>query len=158
MSDVKVVYPANRPGQVKWLSVFVVLLSFAVPVQSVFATSGIARSVATFCAPSPTVPDVNSCSSCHSTTNNRGPNDLTTAGQWSVSQSTFGNFCPGAAPVPTPTPPATPAPGTGTPAPGTGTGMGTGTGSRGKGRGRGSRRSSSDDDDDDDRRKKDDDD
>ena len=141
------------------------LIIFAVlPVQSVYATSGIANSVRAFCLPSPTVPDVASCSACHSTTTNRGPNDLTTAGQWSLSRANYSNFCPSAAPAPTPpptpaptpTPPATPAP-----TPGTGVGMSRSRRSSSMGRGSGSRFSSrgdDDDDDDDDRRRDDDDD
>ena len=81
------------------------------PTQS-FATSGIASAVAAACAPNPTVPDVGSCSACHSTTNNRGPNDLTAAGQWSLSPATYMQFCPTTTtpPDPTPTPPVTPTP------------------------------------------------
>lgn len=84
-----------------------------IPTQS-FATSGIAAQVAAACAPNPTMPDVGSCSACHSTTNNRGPNDLTAAGQWSTSSATFNLFCPTTTTPPTPTPtppPATPPPG-----------------------------------------------
>lgn len=81
-----------------------------IPAQS-FASSSIAAAVAAACAPEPTVPDVGSCSSCHSTTNNRGPNDLTTAGTWALSTSTYMNFCPAATtPPPTPTPTPTPPP------------------------------------------------
>lgn len=87
-----------------------------IPTQS-FATSAIARDVAAACAPNPTMPDVGSCSACHSTTNNRGPNDLTAAGQWSLSASTFNLFCPTTTPTPDPTPPPTPTPPT-TPPPG----------------------------------------
>lgn len=87
-----------------------------IPTQS-FATSQIAAQVAAACAPNPTVPDVGSCSACHSTTNNRGPNDLTAAGQWSLSPATFNMFCPTATtppttpPTPTPPPVTTPPPG-----------------------------------------------
>lgn len=111
-------------------SLLAVLFLVLFPFQSSFATSGIAAQVAAACAPSPTVPDVGSCSSCHSTTNNRGPNDLTTAGMWSLSSATFMNFCPNATPTPpppAPAPPASPPPGApgSTPPP---TGMGSGTG------------------------------
>lgn len=118
-------------------SLGLVLLCISV---SAWATSGIANSVAAFCAPSATVPPVSSCSSCHATTNNRGPNDLTAAGTWSLSTATYSNFCPGNTPAP---PAPSPAP---TPAPTPGMGMGMGTpGSGGIGMGRGG-----DDDDDDD--------
>ena len=82
-----------------------------IPTQS-FATSGIAAQVAAACAPNPTMPDVGSCSACHSTTNNRGPNDLTAAGQWSTSSATFNLFCPTTTTPPTPTPTPTPPPAT----------------------------------------------
>ena len=105
-------------------------LFLLIPSQS-FATSSIAAQVAAACAPSPTMPDVGSCSACHSTTNNRGPNDLTTAGTWSLSASTFNLFCPTTTtppgtPTPTPTPPpATPPPGSPTtPTPSPTPGMG----------------------------------
>ena len=62
------------------------------PVSSAMATSGIAADVAAFCAPEPTMPDVGACSLCHSSTNNRGPNDLTAAGMWALSQATYINF------------------------------------------------------------------
>ncbi len=138
--------------QVKLPIVIVFAIFLLLPTQS-FATSAIAAAVAAACAPNPTVPDVGSCSACHSTTNNRGPNDLTAAGQWSLSPSTYMNFCPTAAPPPTPTPsppppPATPAPPPGmSPAPPT-PGMGSG--------GRGG--DDDDDDDDDGDREADDDD
>lgn len=128
---------------------FVLPIFLILPTQS-FATSGIASAVAAACAPNPTVPDVGSCSACHSTTNNRGPNDLTAAGQWALSSATYMQFCPtSTTPTPTPTPPPTtdptPPPGM-SPAPPT-PGMGRGTGgSRG------------DDDDDDDEAEDDDDD
>lgn len=88
--------------------------------QNAMATSGIANAVMSFCAPNPTVPDVSSCSACHSTTNNRGPNDLTPAGRWSLSTASYSNFCPAVNnPPPTPTPPPTPnPPPTPTPPPG----------------------------------------
>lgn len=113
----------------------IILLIF--PSQS-FATSGIAQDVAAACAPQPTVPDVGSCSACHSTTNNRGPDDLTAAGMWALSASTFMNFCPSATPPPAPSPPPTPTPSPPpgmSPTPSPGMGMGSGA--------------SSDDDDDD---------
>lgn len=125
-------------------------LFLLIPSQS-FATSAIAAQVAAACAPNPTMPDVGSCSACHSTTNNRGPNDLTAAGQWSLSASTFNLFCPTATTPPTPTPtptppPATPPPGSpATPTPSPTPGMG-GSGAP------------DDDDDDDDRGESDDDD
>ncbi|MGD8639053.1 MAG: hypothetical protein PVG89_00405 [Gammaproteobacteria bacterium] len=127
-------------------ALFIVFFLFIFPSQS-FATSGIAQNVAAACAPEPTVPDVGSCSACHSTTNNRGPNDLTAAGMWALSPSTFMNFCPTATPTPppTPVPPPTPTPPPGmSPSPTPGMGMGSGA--------------SSDDDDDDGRRESDDDD
>ena len=111
------------------LQVFILgFLFLFLPSQS-FATSSIAAQVAAACAPDPTMPDVGSCSACHSTTNNRGPNDLTTAGTWSLSASTFNLFCPTATtppgtPTPTP-PPATPPPGSpATPTPSPTPGMG----------------------------------
>lgn len=111
-------------------SVLAVLFLVLFPFQTSFASSAIAAQVAAFCAPEPTVPDVGSCSSCHSTTNNRGPNDLTTAGMWALSTATFMNFCPNATPTPpppAPAPPTAPPPGSpgATPPP---TGMGSGTG------------------------------
>lgn len=136
---------------VKLSGIFFISIFLLLPTQS-FATSGIASAVAAACAPSPTVPDVGSCSACHSTTNNRGPNDLTAAGQWSLSPSTYMNFCPNSAPPPAPPPtpvppPTTPPPGmsptTPTPTPGMG-----GSGARGD----------DDDDDDDDGEEADDDD
>ena len=133
------------------LAVFTVVF-LVVPSQS-FATSQIAAAVAAACAPNPTMPDVGSCSACHSTTNNRGPNDLTAAGQWSLSPATYNLFCPTAttpppAPPPTPTPPpATPPPGSPTtPGPSPTPGMG------------GSGAPDDDDDDDDGRPEADDDD
>ena len=126
------------------------LLLIIVPFQSVFANSTIARRVEAFCAPTPTMPDVTSCSACHSTTTNQGPNDLTTAGMWALNGQDA-NFCPAATPAPPTTPPATPPT---TPAPGTGMGMGTGSGSTGMGMGSGG----STDDDDDDEHEDDDDD
>ena len=129
----------SRP---KYLLVIFVSIFLLIPAQS-FATSGIAAAVANACAPEPTVPDVGSCSACHSTTNNRGPNDLTAAGQWSTSPSTYNLFCPAATtpppdttPPPTTPPPTTPPPGSPTPTPTPSMGMGSGA--------------SSDDDDDDD--------
>lgn len=120
-----------------WLftSAFTFLALLIVPVTPVLATSGIANQVAAFCAPEPTVPDVGSCSACHATTNNRGPNDLTAAGMWSLSTATFSNFCPAATtpppvpnpPTPDPTPPSTPPGGPADPnPPPTGMGMGSG--------------------------------
>lgn len=104
------------------------LLFFFMPVYSAFATSAIANTVMSFCAPEPTMPDVGSCSACHSTTNNRGPNDLTAAGVQSLAGN-YAFFCPNAAPAPAPTPttPTTPPPGSPGASPGTG-GMGMGSG------------------------------
>jgi hypothetical protein len=125
-------------GAIKLVSSRLIFPSFAIlfvllPLHQASATSGIANDVLAACAPNPTVPDVNSCSACHSTTNNRGPNDLTTAGQWALSTATFMNFCPNAtpppAPTPTPSPTPSPTPGMGMssqPPPGTGMGMGKG--------------------------------
>jgi len=93
------------------------LVFLLVPVQS-FASSAIAAQVAAACAPEPTVPDVGSCSACHSTTNNRGPNDLTTAGTWALSTATYMNFCPTATTPPPTTPPPTPTPPPTSPPPG----------------------------------------
>ena len=142
---------------------YLCLLLLIVPIQSVNATSTIANRVMAFCAPSPTVPDVASCSACHSTTNNRGPNDLTAAGQWSLSQATYSNFCPSAAPAPTPPatppPPATPAtPAPPTPTPGTGMSRSRRSGSMGFGSGGVFSSDDDDDDDDDDDEREDDDD
>lgn len=61
---------------------------------TVVATSNIARAVETFCAPQPTLPPVSSCSTCHSSTKNRGGNDLTANGQWAISSATYSLFCP----------------------------------------------------------------
>ena len=143
---------STRRSSAWLLQILILALVFLlIPAQS-FATSGIAAQVAAACAPMPTVPDVGSCSACHSTTNNRGPNDLTAAGQWSLSSSTFNLFCPTATTPPTPTPPpatpppATPPPGSpATPEPSPTPGMG-GSGAP------------DDDDDDDDRGESDDDD
>ncbi|MCI0507271.1 MAG: hypothetical protein L0Z73_14340 [Gammaproteobacteria bacterium] len=128
--------------KVKLSVVLVIAIFLLLPTQS-FANSGIASDVAAACSPNPTMPDVGSCSACHSTTNNRGPNDLTAAGQWALSPTTFINFCPNSAPPPSPppspAPPPTPAPPPGmSPAPPTPGSMG------------GSGASSDDDDDDDD--------
>ncbi|MDH5324053.1 MAG: hypothetical protein OEZ68_13265 [Gammaproteobacteria bacterium] len=122
------------------LQAAMILLLLSLPVSMVFATGPIADSVAAFCVPSATVPPVSSCSSCHSTTANRGVNDLTAAGRWALSQATFSNFCPGNTNTPPPSPTPTPTP---TPNPGTGMGMGSTGGSIGMGIG-------GDDDDDDD--------
>lgn len=112
------------------------LVMLVLPAQSALATSAIANTVMAFCAPEPTMPDVGSCSACHSTTNNRGPNDLTAAGMQSLAGN-YSFFCPNAAATPAPTPtPTTPPPGSPGSTPGTG-GMGMGVGA-------------SDDDDDDD--------
>ncbi|WP_455223473.1 hypothetical protein [Kaarinaea lacus] len=114
--------------QVNLSFLFIFTVLFLLPAQS-FASSAIASAVAAACAPNPTVPDVGSCSACHSTTNNRGPNDLTAAGQWALSSATYMNFCPTTAPPPAPPPtpvppPTTPPPGmsptTPTPTPGMG--------------------------------------
>ncbi|WP_455208837.1 hypothetical protein [Kaarinaea lacus] len=119
--------------KVKLSAVFLISIFIFLPTQS-FANSRIASAVAAACAPNPTVPDVGSCSACHSTTNNRGPNDLTAAGQWSLSPSTYMNFCPNAAPppapapAPTPVPPPTTPPGMSPAPPSTGMGMGSGGG------------------------------
>lgn len=127
------------------LSFFLIGLSLLfVPTQSAFATSGIANTVMGFCAPTPTVPDVGSCSACHMTTN-ESVNDLNAAGM----QAQAGNyvfFCPNTTPTPTtpPTTPTTPPPGApGSTPPDTGMGMGLGA---------------DDDDDDDDEAEMDDDD
>lgn len=106
------------------LSVGIILI----PVNTALATSGIANTVMGFCAPEPTMPDVGSCSSCHTSTNNRGPNDLNTAGMASLSGN-YAFFCPNAnqTPPPATTPPPTPPPGApGSSTPGTGMGMGSG--------------------------------
>jgi len=126
---------------VKLSTILIISIFLLLPTQS-FATSGIASQVAAACAPNPTVPDVGSCSACHSTTNNRGPNDLTAAGQWSLSSATYMQFCPtSTTPAPTPTPPPTTQP---TPPPGMSPAPST------PGMGRGSGGSSDDDDDGDD--------
>lgn len=120
---------------------------FLLPVNSAFATSAIASAVMGFCNPEPTVPDVGSCSACHTSTNNRGPNDLNAAGSAALSGN-YAFFCPSAnqTPTPTPTPPATPTPPPGGPGSSTpGTGMGRGSGAEV-------------DDDDDDSKEEDDDD
>lgn len=122
----------NNGGMARWklVALLAVTTLFILPTQS-FANSSIAAAVAAACAPNPTVPDVGSCSACHSTTNNRGPNDLTAAGQWALSSSTYMNFCPTStptpppAPAPTPTPTPTPPPGM-SPSPTPGMGMGSG--------------------------------
>ena len=139
-----------RARNVKLLTILVISIFLFLPTQS-FATSGIASQVAAACAPNPTVPDVGSCSACHSTTNNRGPNDLTAAGQWSLSSATYMQFCPASTtPVPPPTtPPPTTEP---TPPPGMSPAPPT------PGMGRGSGGSRDDDDDDDDEMEDDDDD
>ncbi len=141
-------YNGRVSRAVKFGSNRLVFLSFTVlvilfPVHQAAANPTIANAVLTACAPNPTVPDVNSCSACHSTTNNRGPNDLTPAGQWSLSSATYSNFCPSTTtptPNPTPTPTPTPTP----PPPTTGMGMSSQPPSTGIGMGRGG-----DDDDDD---------
>lgn len=115
----------------------------SIPIQTVHATSSIASRVESFCAPSPTVPDVTSCSACHSTTNNRGINDLTAAGVWALNGQDS-NFCPGATTTPPPATAPAPAPAPTTP----GTGMGRGSRSEGSSMGRGSGGSADDDDDD----------
>jgi hypothetical protein len=109
-----------------------IFLIIVVPLEQAFATASIANAVSAFCAPEPTMPDVGSCSACHSSTNNRGPNDLTAAGMWALSQTTYINYCPNANqpaptpnPTPTPTPPTAPPPGM-SPAPSPGMGMGVG--------------------------------
>jgi hypothetical protein len=141
--------------RVKLSIIILISIFLLLPTQS-FATSGIASAVAAACAPNPTMPDVGSCSACHSTTNNRGPNDLTPAGQWSLSPSTYMNFCPNAAPPPAPPPSPVPPPTTPPP------GMSPTTPSPGMGMGSGARDDDDDDgdsdDDDDDRGEADDDD
>lgn len=131
-----------RAIRLKLSTILVFSIFLVLPVQS-FATSGIASAVAAACAPNPTVPDVGSCSACHSTTNNRGPNDLTAAGQWSLSPATYMQFCPTTNTPPTPTPPPTTEP---TPPPG----MSPATPTPGMGRGSGGRVDDDDDDDGDD--------
>lgn len=123
-SGLACLFRAHKTHIITFLAFFVLTL---LPISSAMATSGIASNVAAFCAPQPTMPDVGSCSACHSSTNNRGPNDLTAAGMWSLSQATFVNFCPTAttpppAPTPAPSPPTSPPPGM-SPSPGTGMGM-----------------------------------
>ncbi|MEJ2178932.1 MAG: hypothetical protein P8Y28_00500 [Gammaproteobacteria bacterium] len=130
----------------KLSTILVISIFTLLPTQG-FATSGIASRVAAACAPDPTMPDVGSCSACHSTTNNRGPNDLTAAGQWSLSPATYNLFCQTST---TPPPDTTPPPVTPTPPPG----MSPTTPTPGMGRGSGGSR---DDDDDDDERDDDDD-
>jgi hypothetical protein len=122
-----------KSGTARWklVALLAVTTFFILPTQS-FANSSIANAVASACAPNPTVPDVGSCSACHSTTNNRGPNDLTAAGQWALSSSTYTNFCPTSTPTPPPAPAPAPTP-TPTPPPGmspspTTPGMGMGSG------------------------------
>lgn len=107
-----------QSGKARWKIVTLIAVTtlFILPTLS-FANSSIANAVASACAPNPTVPDVGSCSSCHSTTNNRGRNDLTAAGQWALSSSTYMNFCPTSTPTPPPAPTPTPTP-TPTPPPG----------------------------------------
>ena len=118
-----------------------------IPVNSALATSAIANAVMAACAPEPTVPDVGSCSACHTTTNNRGPDDLNAAGMAALAgNNAF--FCPNAnqTPPPTSTPPVDPTPPPGGPGSGTpGTGMCMGSGAE------------MDDDDDDDEMDDDDD-
>lgn len=119
-----------RAIRIKLSITLLISIFLFLPTQS-FATSGIASAVAAACAPNPTVPDVGSCSACHSTTNNRGPNDLTAAGMWSLSPATYSNFCPNAAPPPAPPPapvppPTTPPPGMSPAPPTPGMGMGSG--------------------------------
>ncbi len=105
------------------LFLFVILLLTFV---SANATSSIARRVANSCAPAATMPDVGSCTACH-TSGSPSLNDLNAAGM----QSQAGNdafFCPATAPTPTPTPTPPPA-GMGMSGSGTGmSGMGMGTG------------------------------
>ncbi|WP_455205669.1 hypothetical protein [Kaarinaea lacus] len=116
-------------------------------VQNAMANSRIASAVMSFCAPNPTVPDVSSCSACHSTTNNRGPNDLTPAGRWSLTTTGYSNFCP---PSNTPPPTQTPNPGTNpAPNPAPPPGMSPSP-TPGMGMGRGGRIDDDDDDDDND--------
>ncbi|WP_455212112.1 hypothetical protein [Kaarinaea lacus] len=144
-----------KNARIRVFYVTVILLFLLFPIQQAAATSAIANAVLAACAPNPTVPDVNSCSACHSTTNNRGPNDLTTAGQWSLSTSTYMNFCPTTTPPPTPTPTPTPPPSPTPPPPTSGMGMSSQPPTPGIGMGRGG---DDDDDDDDDDYEDDDDD
>lgn len=64
------------------------------PITTVMASPDVVRAVETFCAPQPTQPPVTSCSTCHSSSDNRGLNDLTVSGQWSISSATYSRFCP----------------------------------------------------------------
>lgn len=133
--------------------IFLAALFALIPAQQATADTARANAVLAACAPNPTVPDVNSCSACHSTTNNRGPNDLTPAGEWALSPATYMNFCPNTTP-PTPTPTPTPTPDPTPPPPTSGMGMSSQPPSTGMGMGRGG----DDDDDDDDEYEEDDDD
>jgi len=58
------------------------------------ASANVARAVETFCAPQPTYPSLSSCSTCHSSANHRGPNDLSATGKWAISSATYSLFCP----------------------------------------------------------------
>lgn len=129
----------KQPRRIVLLSA--VVIATLLPIHQASANPSIANAVLAACAPNPTVPDVSSCSACHSTTNNRGPNDLTAAGQWALSSATYTNFCPNTTPAPDPNPTPTPDPNP-TP-PTTGMGMGSQPPSSGMGMGIGG-----DDDDD----------
>jgi hypothetical protein len=114
--DVKFRNMGFQLGSAQWLFLAVCLLPFG----SANATSSIARSVSSACAPAATSPDVGSCSACH-TSGSPSLNDLNAAGNQALSNPTF--FCPAPAPTPAPVPTPTPTPAP-TPAPGTGTGTG----------------------------------
>lgn len=134
----------------------IVAVGLLISSSASFANSAIANAVATFCAPAMTVPNVGSCSACHSTTTNRSVNDLTAAGQEALAGN-YAYFCPAAAPTPTPAPTPAPAPAptpTPTPTPGTPAPPTTGMGMSGGGTttptpGMGTGGSMPDDDDDD---------
>ncbi len=91
---------------------FVMLLMLLLPLGSANATSSIANRVANSCAPAATMPDVGSCSACH-TSGSPSLNDLNAAGM----QAQAGNdafFCPATPPTTPPTtPPITPPAGMG---------------------------------------------
>jgi len=69
-------------------------LLMLMPLSTAYASANVARAVETFCAPQPTQPPVSSCATCHSSSDNRGLNDLTVSGQWSISSATYSRFCP----------------------------------------------------------------
>ena len=127
------------------LRLFLILIPILVllPVSASFATGSIAGRVAASCGATPTVPNVSSCSACH-TSGNPSVNDLNAAGMESRNGN-FAFFCPTATtPPPTTNPPPTTPPTTPTP-PTSGMGMGTSGGGSSMGMGSGG---SFDDDDD----------